>query len=139
MDTSSVVEFLVGADATAEEIRALVTGQTLAAPHAIDLECASSLRGLVKGRKLPADEAERALDLLAKMNIRRYGHVPLLPRIWQLRDNMWPYDAAYVALAESLQAQLLTIDAKLEKAPGIRCQILRPRGSGGRAEAASAP
>lgn len=127
LDTSAMVEFLVGADATAEEVRALVRGQKLAAPHAIDLQCASSLRGLVNGRKLPADEAERALDLLGKMNVKRYGHTPLLPRIWQLRDNMWPYDAAYVALAESLSAQLLTIDAKLEKAPGIRCEILRPR------------
>jgi predicted nucleic acid-binding protein len=61
------------------------------------------------------------------MNIRRYAHTSLLPRIWQLRDNMRPYDAAYVALAESLEAQLLTIDVKLERAPGIRCQILRPR------------
>jgi predicted nucleic acid-binding protein len=125
--TSAMVEFLVGADATAEQVRVLVAGQRLAAPHAIDLECASSLRGLVNGRKLAADEAERALDLLAKMNVQRYGHAPLLPRIWQLRSNMWPCDAAYVALAESLGAQLLTIDAKLEKVPGIRCEILRPR------------
>jgi predicted nucleic acid-binding protein len=127
VDTSALVEFLVGADATAEQVRVLVAGQRLAAPHAIDLECASSLRGLVNGRKLAADEAERALDLLAKMNVQRYGHAPLLPRIWQLRNNMWPHDAAYVALAESLGAQLLTIDAKLEKVPGIRCEILRPR------------
>jgi predicted nucleic acid-binding protein len=125
--TSALVEFLVGADATAEQVRVLVAGHRLAAPHAIDLECASSLRGLVNGRKLAADEAERALDLLAKMNVQRYGHAPLLPRIWQLRSNMWPCDAAYVALAESLGAQLLTIDAKLEKVPGIRCEILRPR------------
>ena len=81
-------------------------GQKLAAPHAIDLECASSLRGLVNGRKLPADEAERALELLGKMNVKRYGHSALLPRIWQLRNNMWPYDAAYVALAEALAANL---------------------------------
>jgi predicted nucleic acid-binding protein len=127
LDTSAMVELLVGSDATAEEIRALVIGQKLAAPHAIDLECASGLRGLVNGRKLPADEAERALELLGKMNVKRYGHSALLPRIWQLRNNMWPYDAAYVALAESLGAQLVTIDAKLEKAPGLRCEIVRPR------------
>jgi len=67
------------------------------------------------------------LDLLAKMNVRRYGHAALLPRIWQLRNNMWPYDAAYVALAESLSAQIVTIDATIEKVPGIRCEIVRPR------------
>jgi predicted nucleic acid-binding protein len=126
LDTSAMVELLVGRDAIADEIRALAVGQRLAMPHAIDLECASTLRGLVNGGKLPADEAERALDLLAKMNVKRYGHAALLPRIWQLRNNMWPYDAAYVALAESLSAQLVTIDAKIEKVPGIRCEVVRP-------------
>ncbi len=48
---------------------------------------ASGLRGLVNGRKLPAGEAERALELLAKMNVKRYGHSALLPRVWQLRHN----------------------------------------------------
>lgn len=127
LDTSATVELLVGRDAIAEELRGLVVGQRLAAPHAIDLECASTLRGLVNGRKLPANEAQRALDLLAKVNVKRYAHAALLPRIWQLRNNMWPYDAAYVALAESLSAQLVTIDAKIEKVPGIRCEIVRPR------------
>lgn len=98
-----------------------------AAQGAADLECATTLRGLVNGRKLPADEAERALELLAKMNVKRYGHAPLLPRIWQLRNNMWPYDAAYVALAESLSAPVVTIDAKTEEVPGIRCEVIRPR------------
>jgi predicted nucleic acid-binding protein len=54
------------------------------------------------------------------MNIQRYGHVALLPRIWQLRENAWPYDAAYVALAESLNAELVTVDGKFETVPGVR-------------------
>ena len=60
------------------------------------------------------------------MSLTRYGHVPLLPRIWQLRHNMWPYDAAYVALAESLSAELVTLDGKIAKAPGLRCIIRNP-------------
>jgi predicted nucleic acid-binding protein len=123
LDTSAIVEFLVGADLVAERVRAVTTGEKLAAPHAIDLECASTLRGLVHGGKLPADEAERALELLGRMKITRYGHVPLLPRIWQLRHNMWPYDAAYVALAESLGAELVTLDAKTERVPGLMCTV----------------
>ena len=114
IDTSAAVEFLVGTDPVAEEIRTITTGEKLAAPHAIDLECASTLRGLVHARKLPPDEAQRALQLLGRMQIRRYGHVPLLTRIWQLRHNMWPYDAAYIALAELLGADLVTQDAKME-------------------------
>ena len=101
----------------------IASDERLAAPHGVDLECASTLRGLVQGSKLPPDEGKRALQLLGRMEIRRYDHPPLLPRIWQLRHNMWPYDAAYVALAEVLGAELVTLDAKMEKAPGIMCTI----------------
>ena len=118
-----MVEFLVGADPLAERVRAVVVGGKLAAPHAIDLECAAALRGLVRGQKLPPAEAERALELLGSMRLERYGHVPLLARIWQLRHNMWPCDAAYVALAESLNAELVTLGAKIEGIPEVRCAV----------------
>lgn len=123
LDTSAIVEFLVGSDPVADQVRSISAGESLAAPHAVDLECASALRGLVQGGKLPPDEGERALHLLSRMRIRRYGHLPLLARIWQLRRNMWPYDAAYVALAESLGAQLVTVDGKTQKIPGLTCTI----------------
>jgi predicted nucleic acid-binding protein len=123
LDTSALVEFLVGADALGERVRAATVGERLAAPHVVDLECASTLRGLVRGDKLPADEARRALDLLGIIKLKRYDHVPLLPRIWQLRHNMWPYDAAYVALAEALGADLVTIDGKLARVPGLSCTV----------------
>jgi predicted nucleic acid-binding protein len=55
--------------------------------------------------------------------MRRYDHVPLLARIWELRHNMWPYDAAYVALAEALQITLVTVDAKFSGVPGMRCPL----------------
>jgi len=123
LDTSAVVEFLVGRDDLAERVRTAATGERLAAPHAVDLECASTLRGLVRGGKLPAEEAARALDLLGMIKLKRYDHVSLLPRIWQLRHTMWPYDAAYVALAESLGAVLVTLDGKLARAPGLSCLV----------------
>ncbi|NED99775.1 type II toxin-antitoxin system VapC family toxin [Phytoactinopolyspora halotolerans] len=123
LDTSALVAFLIGTDATAENVRVATIGQSLAAPHAVDLECASTLRGLVLGNKLPADEAKRALELLGAMGVRRYPHPPLLERIWQLRQNMWPYDAAYVALAESLDAELCTLDGKLARTPGVQCVV----------------
>ena len=123
LDTSAMVEFLVGADPLAERVRAVVAGAKIAAPHAVDLECAAALRGLVRGRKLPSAEAERALELLGSMRLARYGHLPLLARIWQLRHNMWPYDAAYVALAESLDAELVTLDGKLKAIPGVSCAV----------------
>jgi predicted nucleic acid-binding protein len=78
---------------------------------------------LVRGNKLPADEALRALDLLGIVKLKRYDHAPLLPRIWQLRHSVWPYDAAYVALAESLDAEVITIDSKLTRVPGLSCTV----------------
>lgn len=123
LDTSALVEYLVGADALAERVRTECANERLAAPYAVDLECASTLRGLTLGRKLPAEEAERALRLLGRMNIRRFDHVPLLPRIWELRDNMWPYDAAYAALAELLTVDLVTVDHKFGKVPGLKCTV----------------
>ncbi|TJZ99153.1 type II toxin-antitoxin system VapC family toxin [Actinacidiphila oryziradicis] len=123
LDTSALVEFLVGADALAEKVRTAVVGERLAAPHAVDLECASTLRGLVRGKKLPADEGKRALELLGAMGLKRYDHVPLLPRIWELRHNMWPYDASYAALAECLGAELVTVDGKFDGVPGLKCGV----------------
>lgn len=123
VDTSALVEFLVNGGEFGERVRTVLAASEIAAPHSIDLECASTLRGLVNGGKLPADEGKRALDLLARMSVLRYGHEPLLPRVWELRHNMWPYDAAYVALAELLGAELVTVDGKLAKAPNLRCVV----------------
>ncbi|MFL9657323.1 type II toxin-antitoxin system VapC family toxin [Streptomyces sp. PB17] len=127
LDTSALVEFLVGGDALADRVRARVADHRMAAPHAVDLECASVFRGLVRGGKLPEGEAERALQLLGRMQLKRYDHAPLLPRIWELRHNMWPYDASYVALAETLGAELVTVDAKFAGAPHIRCGLINLR------------
>lgn len=127
LDTSALVEFLVGADVVAEKVRAATVREQLAAPHAVDLECASTLRGLVLGDKLAADEGRRALELLGSMRLRRYDHVPLLSRIWELRHNMWPYDAAYVALAEALGADLVTVDRKPGGVPGLKCSVRQLR------------
>jgi predicted nucleic acid-binding protein len=57
------------------------------------------------------------------MRLERSLHIPLMPRIWELRDNLSTYDAAYVALAEAMDTALLTGDARLARAPGIRCEV----------------
>jgi predicted nucleic acid-binding protein len=57
------------------------------------------------------------------MNVVRYPHAPLAARIWDLRENLTAYDAAYVALAETLGAPLITMDARLAQAPGIRAAV----------------
>lgn len=104
-------------------IRDRLRGEQLAAPSLIDLEVASAWRGLVRGGRLDADRVALALDDLRDSPIQRVAYLPLLARCWELRDNFTIYDAAYIALAEALEAPLLTGDRRLTKAPGPRCVI----------------
>jgi predicted nucleic acid-binding protein len=86
-------------------------------PHLAIIETVSVLRGLVRASKLTESRAEGALQDLVQLPVVRHPHEPLIERIWQLRANLTAYDAAYVALAESLGATLLTCDARLAGAP----------------------
>ncbi|HWF31910.1 MAG TPA: type II toxin-antitoxin system VapC family toxin [Solirubrobacteraceae bacterium] len=95
----------------------------LCAPEVIDLEVAMAWRRQLSAGWLDADGARQALDDLAALNLVRAPHLPLIPRIWELRDTLTPYDAAYVALAEALQATLVTADARSARAPGLRCAV----------------
>lgn len=103
--------------------RARLRGERLAAPELIDLEVTSVLRRHMKANTIDARRAMHALTDLRAMPLQRAPHQPLLLRCWELRENMTPYDAAYVALAEALQAVLLTSDTRLANAPGPRCQV----------------
>ncbi|MGO4255745.1 type II toxin-antitoxin system VapC family toxin [Marmoricola sp. RAF53] len=123
LDNSAAVSWLVGGDARSEAVAGRVRDQRLVAPELIDLEAASALRRLVAAGTLSVGEGARALQSFGSLGITRMPHVPLLPRIWELRDNLTPYDAAYVALAEGLGVSLLTLDARLARAPGIRCAV----------------
>ncbi len=67
--------------------------------------------------------AATAVTDLAALSLDRMPHRPLLARCWELRDNLTPYDASYVALAERLGVTLVTADARLARAPGIRCDV----------------
>jgi predicted nucleic acid-binding protein len=93
------------------------------APALIDLEVVSMVRKWRALGRLDGSRSERAIASLASNPLVRYPHIPLLPRIWELRHNLTPYDAAYVALAEALGANLVTADARLANAPGLRCTI----------------
>ena len=103
--------------------RRLLSAETLHSPHLIDAEVASGLRRQVRANTVGATEGWNALDTWRRLGISRYGIQGVLERIWELRDNVSSYDACYVALAESLGCPLLTADARLSNAPGIRCPI----------------
>ena len=74
-------------------------------------------------QELAARAAEMALDDFRALDLQRHAHEPLLERVWELRKNLTAYDAVYVALAEGLRAPLVTCDARLAHAPGIRASV----------------
>ena len=103
--------------------RIFLPGESLHAPHLLDVEVAQALRRFVAVHGLSVSRAEEALQDLTDLRIRRYPHTPFLRRIWALRNNLTSYDAVYVALAEALGAPVLTCDAKLAAAPGHGARI----------------
>ncbi len=96
---------------------------TLHAPHLLGIEVAQVLRRLEAAGELSSARAAQALGDLQALDVDRYDHELLLPRIWNLRKNLTAYDAAYVALAELLDAPLLTFDRRLAGAPGNRAVV----------------
>lgn len=89
---------------------------TLHAPAVCDLELLSTVRRLVGERRLTRARGDEAVAIYVGLSISRHGHRRLLPRIWALRSNFTPYDASYLALAEILDAPLLTTDARFARA-----------------------
>jgi predicted nucleic acid-binding protein len=124
VDASAMIEVLLRTPAAAAvDARLFEPGETLHAPHLLDVEVAQVVRRYVANGDVDADRGREALDDLAALRLRRYPHDLLLPRIWALRHNLTAYDAAYVALAEALDAPLLTRDRRLAAAAGVSARI----------------
>lgn len=124
VDASVLLEALLRTPgAKAAEARLFAPRQTLHAPHLLDVEMAHVIRRYAARGQIADHRGETALADLTDIPLRRYPHKVLLPRIWELRNNLTAYDAAYVALAEALDAPLLTCDRRLAAAAGHRAQI----------------
>jgi predicted nucleic acid-binding protein len=93
------------------------------APFLVDAEVGHALRGEVRAGLISARAARAALGDLMEMRLQRVSHHLLAERAWELRENVSFYDGLYVALAEALEAPLVTLDARLAKAPGLRAEI----------------
>lgn len=111
VDASAMVEALIGRDADAKLIDALAGD--VDAPHLLDVEVLSVLRGLLLGGKIEPAAAEQARHDHFALAITRHQLHPLADRIWRLRHQYTSYDACYLALAEALNVPLYTCDAKL--------------------------
>lgn len=124
LDASAVIDWLLQTSAGQQiEKRIYSRNESLHAPHLLDLEVAQVLRRLVRDGTVSAQRAGQAIEDLVDLRITRYPHSLLLPRIWQCRNNLSAYDAAYIALAEKLRAPLMTRDARLASTPGPIAQI----------------
>ena len=117
IDASALLEVLLHTPlGAAIETRLLGTLESLHSPHLLDVEITQVIRRFVMAREIEAERAQAALDDFMGFPIWRHPHGFLLPRVWALRNNFTAYDAVYVALAEVLDATLLTHDRRLATA-----------------------
>jgi predicted nucleic acid-binding protein len=124
LDASAAVDWLLRTPAGLRiEQRIYGRKETLYTVHLLDVEFAQVLRRLVRERTVTPGRAEEAIGDLTALRITRYAPALLLNRIWQFRQNLSAYDAAYVALAEALNAPLITRDRRLAEAPGHAASV----------------
>jgi predicted nucleic acid-binding protein len=124
IDASAVLEAVLRTPAAEMvERRLFEPGQTLHAPHLLDLEVAQVIRRYAASGDIDDERGRAALADFADLVVYRYPHDFLLPRVWGLRNNLTAYDAVYVALAEVLDAPLLTRDRRLAAASGHHAHV----------------
>lgn len=124
LDASAAIQWLLGDEGVeAIERHLLAPGAAINAPHLLDAEVVQALRRGVSAGIFKASRAEAALTDFINLPMYRYAHDFLLPRVWALRHNMTAYDAIYVALAEMLDAPLVTRDRRLAVAAGRHVRV----------------
>jgi predicted nucleic acid-binding protein len=125
LDASAAVAVLLNFGAGAPRIRERIVraDDGLHVPHLFEVEVMNVLRRYALDHRFTERRGAELLEDLTTMRITRYPHTALLSRVWELRENLTAYDAAYVALAETLEAPLVTRDERLARTPGIRAAV----------------
>lgn len=124
LDASAAIELLLRTPAAAAiEARLFAPNETLHAPHLLNIEVTQVIRRYAAMGEVDEGRGSAALEDLCNLPVRRYPHDILLPRVWALRNNLTAYDAAYVALAEALDAMLITRDKRLAGAAGHHARV----------------
>jgi predicted nucleic acid-binding protein len=123
VDASVLAPALADDGPDGDRARERLAGERLLAPELVDLEVVAVWRRAARAGRLDARRAGLALADLAALPIERASHRFLMRRIWELRDDLPPYDAAYVALAERLGALLVTADRALGRTPTVECEV----------------
>jgi len=124
IDASAALELVLQTvKGTQVGVLALAPEERLHSPHLIDIEVAQTLRRLTQAKGLTVRRAEQALSDFSNLAIERHDYRDLIWRVWKLRDALTVYDGVYLALAEALDAPLLTCDGKLSRAHGHNARI----------------
>lgn len=129
VDASVVVAALVDNGPVGRWAEAVLATDALAAPHLMPVEAANILRRAVASERIPADTAGLAHADLTRLRVALFDYEPYAPRVWELRQNVTSYDAWYVAMAESLDVPLATLDGRLARATGPQCEFRQPPGT----------
>lgn len=117
LDSSAAVEWLLGLPLADEVADRVLSADSVHAPALLDVEVAHVVRRYAASGQITAQTGERALSALSELDAVRYTHELLLPLIWRLRNSLTAYDAAFVALAAVLDVPLVTLDARIARAP----------------------
>ena len=128
VDASVVVAALTSTNPDGAWAESLLANDELLAPHLLPAEVVSMLRRATAIGDLSIDAAARAQTRLLDLRAELHPYAPFAERIWELRGNLTPYDAWYVAIAETFNVRLATVDGPLTRAPGVRCAFLTPPG-----------
>ena len=124
VDASALLELLLRTSLGARvEARLFADDDELHAPHLLDVEIVQALRRLVRTGEVSSGRADEAIVDLTDLDLHRHPHLDLVARAWKLRDNISAYDAMYIALAEGLEAPVVTCDRPLANAAGHRARI----------------
>jgi len=125
-DATVVVAALVDSGDDGEWAESVLRGGGLAAPHLLPVEVANILRRFAMVGNLTPEVAALAHADLLQLRVQFFPYEPVAARAWVLRENLTTYDAWYVALAEALEVPLATLDLRLSRAPGPRCEFVVP-------------
>lgn len=127
VDASVVVAALIDSGPSGLWAEGLLAGSDVLAPHLLPVEVASTLRSASLAGHISGDAAALAHGDLVQISLRLFPYEPFADRVWELRHNVTPYDAWYVAVAEAADAPLATLDVRLSQASGPRCAFTLPQ------------
>ncbi len=122
-DASVLVALLLDGGPDGRWASATLSGAALAAPSLVMFESSNIIRGQELAGTVSADSAAQAHTDLLELSIELWPYDLLATRVWELRRNLTSYDASYVALAELLDAPLVTLDRRLSRSPGLKCRV----------------